>query len=186
MKKLSIFLAVCFFTALSFYSTAQTQQGNVFVGGNIANLQLILSAPNTFSINVTPTVGWFTRDNFALGAYGNFSAVVEKGGGTGYTYGGGGLTRFYSGSGTGLVNHGRFFGEASIGVSALGGNRGSYAFGLFSVGAGYSYFVTPSVGLETVVHYAGDEQFNNGYYAHTINLAFGFQIYLPRKKSIAQ
>ncbi len=167
--------------SISLSSSAQIQQGNVFVGGNIANLGLVLSAPQTFSADVKPTVGWFVANNVAVGAYGDFGVVSVKGGGATYNYGAGGLTRFYAGSALDVLNHGRFFGQATLGLSATGGNIGSRVRGQLNVGPGFSYFITPSVGLETLLLYTGAKGFNDDNYIHALALSFGLQVYLPGK-----
>ncbi|RYY23010.1 MAG: hypothetical protein EOP41_06730, partial [Sphingobacteriaceae bacterium] len=49
----------------------------------------------------------------------------------------------------------------------------------FGVGPGFAYFITPSIGLETLVKYNGIVGFGSSPYANNISLNFGFQVYLP-------
>ncbi len=179
MKKIT--LVTLAFIGLVFSAKAQIQKGNVLIGGDLANLQLGLSSPTTFSGSITPKAAWFIQDNVALGAYGTFGISTVKGNGSNINYGIGALGRTYSGAATEVIRHGRFFGEANIGIegqnySATGGSTNGLGFG---VGPGFAYFITPSIGLETLLKYNGIVGFGSSPFANNLALNFGFQIYLP-------
>ncbi|MGI4021748.1 MAG: hypothetical protein ACRYFA_09600 [Janthinobacterium lividum] len=179
MKKIT--LATLALIGLVFSAKAQIQKGNVLVGGDLANLQLGLSQPTTFSGTITPKAAWFIQDNVALGAYGTFGIATVKGNGSNINYGVGALGRIYSGAATEVIKHGRFFGEANVGIegqnySAKGGSTNGLGFG---VGPGFAYFITPSIGLETLLKYNGIVGFGSSPFTNNVNLNFGFQIYLP-------
>jgi hypothetical protein len=133
--------------AVAFTSNAQIQKGNVFVGGNFANIILGLDNSKVFALDISPKAAWFVQDNVALGGYVNLGIQTEtaKGSGTATNYGLGGLGRCYTGADVEVLRHGRFFAEGTAGiggnnVSNGGGNTSEFNFG---VGPGFAYFVTP-------------------------------------------
>jgi len=164
---------------------AQIQQGNVLVGGNFANMNLGLNDPKVFSLDLTPKAAWFIKDNIALGGYINLGIATAKGSSTTTSYGVGALGRYYTGQDVEVLRHGRFFGEATIGVGGVNvSDGGGNTNGLnFSFGPGFAYFVTPSIGLEALLKYNGLGGFGDQGYQSSLNLSFGFQIYLPGKST---
>lgn len=180
MKKL-LFLNVIAIVAISFSAKAQIQQGNVLMGGNFANLSLGLDNAKVVSIDITPKAAWFVKDNVALGGYVNLGIATAHNSSTTTNYGVGALGRYYSGSDVEILHHGRIFGEATIGVGGVNvSDGGGHTNGLdFSFGPGFAYFVTPSIGLETLLKYNGVGGFGNAGYQSTLNLSFGLQVYLP-------
>ena len=164
-----------------FAAQAQIQKGNVLMGGNIANLSLGLDDSKVFTFDLTPKAAWFIEDNLALGAYANFGIQTAKGSSTTTNYGIGALGRYYGGSDVEILRHGRFFGEATVGFGGIntsngGGNTNGVDLG---VGPGFAYFVTPNIGLETLLKYNGLTGFGNATYQSKLTLSFGLQIYLP-------
>jgi hypothetical protein len=182
MKKL-VFSAL-FSVVLGLGATqAQIQKGNVLVGGNLANLDLNLDGGGQFSVDVTPKAAWFIQDNVAVGGYLNFGLQTAKNTATSTNYGIGGLGRYYTGKDTEVLKHGRFFAEANVGIEGQNlGDGGAKTNGLgFGVGPGFAYFITPNIGLETLLKYRGLTGFGNEGYTSNLGLSFGFQIYLPGK-----
>ena len=184
MKKFTflIFFAII---AIGFTASAQIQKGNVLVGGDLADISIGLNSPNVFDFNISPKAGWFIEDNVALGGYVNLGIQSAKGSSTTTSYGIGALGRYYLGSGLAVLNHSRFFGEGTVGfvgvdVSDGGGNTNGLNIG---VGPGFAYFITPSIGLETLLKYNGLAGFGNQNYQSNLTLNFGFQIYLPGKRT---
>jgi hypothetical protein len=187
MKKFTIITLLALF-AISFSASAQIQQGNVLVGSTFSNISLGLNKPNVFSFNITPEAAWFVQDNVALGGYVNLGIQTAKGSSTTTTYGVGALGRYYTGSDVSVLKHGRFFGEATVGfggtnVSDGGGNTNGLNIG---VGPGFAYFITPNIGLETLLKYDGLTGFGNQTYQSTLTLNFGLQIYLPGKSTASK
>jgi hypothetical protein len=182
MKKLTL-LSLFILTAIGFSAHAQIQEGNVMVGGNFANINLGLNKPHEFSLDITPKAAWFIKDNIALGGYVNLGVETASHSTTTFDYGVGALGRYYTGSDVSVLKHGRIFGEATVGfggenISDGGGNTNGLNL---SVGPGFAYFVTPNIGLETLLKYNGLVGFGNQTYQSNLNLSFGFQIYLPGK-----
>jgi hypothetical protein len=186
MKKIT--LAAFAILGLVFSAKAQIQRGNVLIGGDLANLRLGLDQPTNFQATISPKAAWFIRDNVALGGYGNFGISTTKGNGSDINYGIGALGRYYTGPEGEVVRHGRIFGEATVGfegvnLAANGGSTNGLGFG---IGPGFSYFVTPNIGLETLVKYNGVVGFGSSAYANNVQLLFGFQVYLPGRATAAR
>jgi hypothetical protein len=179
MKKFTfLFIAVI---GMAVSAKAQIQAGNVLIGGNLANINLGLDKPNVFSFDVTPKVAWFVQDNIALGGYVNLGIQTAKGSNTVTNYGVGALGRYYTGSDVEVLRNGRIFGEATIGIGGQNvSNGGGSTNGLeFGVGPGFAYFITPNIGLETLLKYNGLAGFGSEGFQNNLNLSFGLQIYLP-------
>ncbi len=183
MKKLLTIIILS--TTTIFAAQAQIQKGNVMIGGNLANINLGLDAPNVLSFDITPKAAWFIEDNIALGGYVNFGLETAKNSGTITNYGVGALGRYYSGKSVEVLKHGRFFAEATAGIGGVNVSKGGgNTNGLnLSVGPGFAYFVTPNIGLETLFKYNGLVGFGSATTQNNLNLSFGLQIYLPGKKT---
>lgn len=185
MKKYGI-LAALLLMIQAVAVKAQIQQGNVMVGGSFSNISLGLDDSKVFSLDLTPRAAWFIKDNVALGAYANLGIQTAKASPTTVTYGVGGLGRYYTGADMEVVKHGRFFGEGTLGIGGINvSDGGGHTNGIdFSFGPGFAYFVTPNVGLETMVKYNGVGGLGNAGYQSSLGLSFGFQVYLPGKRTL--
>ncbi len=120
-----------------------------------------------------------------MGGYLNFG-IQSGAGNTVYTYGIGALGRYYTGSDVSVLKHGRVFAEVTggfggVNVSDGGGNTNGINFGF---GPGFAYFVTPSIGLETLLKYNGVLGFGGTTYQNRLTLNFGFQVYLPGQSTM--
>ena len=182
MKKVLIAVALAF---TGFAAQAQIQRGNVFMGGNIANLSLGLDNSKVFSFDITPKAAWFIEDNLALGGYVDLGIKTAKGSPTTTRYGVGALGRYYTGNDVEVLRHGRFFGEVTAGFGGINvsngvGNTNGINLG---IGPGFAYFVTPNVGLETLLKYNGIAGFGNAAYQSTLTLSLGLQVYLPGRST---
>jgi hypothetical protein len=164
---------------------AQIQQGNVMVGGNLADLSLGLDNSKVISFDITPKAVWFIKDNVALGGYVNLGIQTAKNTSTTVNYGLGGLGRYYTGKDMEVIKHGRFFGEGTLGLGGINvSDGGGHTNGVdFSFGPGFAYFITPNIGLETLLKYNGTGGFGNAGNQSGLGLSFGFQIYLPGKRT---
>ena len=189
MKKIipMLIVALAFFTTNSF---AQIQKGNVLVGANLANLNLSLGGGGAFEINLTPKAAFFIQDNVAIGGYVNLDLQTAKGSGTYTNYGVGALGRYYiNDPKVEMLKHGRIFFEGNVGISGINtgvGDSKTTTNGLgLGIGPGYAYFITPNIGLETLLKYNGTVGFGSQAYRSGLNLNVGFQIYLPQSKAKA-
>ena len=171
------------FLMASFSSRAQLQKGNVFLGADIANMDLSLNTGSNFSALLNPKFARFLQDGFALGGYVNLRINTAKGAGTSVGYGIGPLARYYFGDGSqNLAGHGRFFAEANAGLEGSNPAVGNSTNGLgLGIGPGLAYFMTPNIGLEMLLKYQGIIGFGSSVTSSDLTLAFGAQIYLPHK-----
>lgn len=165
---------------------AQIQKGNIMVGANIANLGLNLQKNgNIFSATVNPKVGFFIRDNLALGPEAKLGVTSVEHGQTAWEYGIGAFGRYYlSDEQTQLVKNSRFFFEASAGFAGHNVNKGggkTNGLGL-GFGPGWTYFITENVGLEALLKYDLTVGFGSATTNSRFGLGVGFQIYLPTEK----
>lgn len=155
------------------------------MGANISNFSLGLDRPNVFTMNINPKAAWFIMDGFAVGGDVNFGLATATNAGTDFNYGVALLGRSYSSRGADeVVNNSMFFAEATVGVSGVNPSVGENTNGLgFSVGPGFTYFITPSIGLEALLKYNGVVGFGSSPYGHNLGLGVGFQVYLPGKRT---
>lgn len=183
MKKTLFMLAL----ALPFFTisaNAQLEKGNILVGSDLANFNLGLEKGSAFTMDITPKFGFFIRDNVALGGMVDLG-LTSYTGATEFRYGVGALGRYYiSDPKVNVLRHGRFLIEANVGISGVNvSNGGASTNGLgLGFGPGYAYFLTPNIGLETLLKYNGVIGFGNETTQSALNLNVGFQIYLPNKK----
>ena len=177
-----LIIALAFFTTKS---DAQIQRGNLLVGGDIANFNLTLGGGGAFQMRIDPKVAFFIRDNVALGAYLDFGLATAKGAGTTTDYGVGALGRYYiNDPKVNVLQHGRLFFEGTAGIQGVSLSGGSNTTGLgLGIGPGYAYFVTPNIGLETLLKYNGIVGFGSQAYRSNLNLGIGFQIYLSGRRA---
>lgn len=185
MKKFTLAL-VAALMALGITANAQIQKGNVLVGGDFANISLGLDNSKVFSFNISPKAAWFIQDNVALGGYVNLGIETAHNSSTTTNYGVGALGRYYAQNDAPILRHGRLFAEANLGLGGINvSDGGGHTNGLdLGVGPGFAYFVTPSVGLETLLKYNGVAGFGNAGYQSTLTLNFGLQVYLPGRGTV--
>lgn len=183
MKKLILF---AIFLLGANVAKAQISEGNVLMGGDLANLNINFSSQTSFQ--VTPRVAWFIQDGLAVGAYGQFGLTHVNGqDGNSYTYGIGPLARYFANmKEIPAFGKTKFFVEANAGFEGVNNTvNNTHTNGLgFGVGPGISYFITPSVGVEALVKYNGVVGFGSTTYRNGLSLGIGFQIYLPSKKMV--
>ena len=183
MKKLFLSLGIAGMAFLSGNASAQIQQGNVMVGANVANFKFT----NGFQMNLNPKVGYFIRDNWAVGGDVGLDIASPAGSSATQTnWSVGAFTRYYFNDSEveSLLRHGRFFGEGSVGFGGTNSNQGASTNGVeLGIGAGYAYFLTPNVGLEGLLKFKGLAGGGNTNFNGDLFLGVGFQIYLPTSKA---
>ena len=187
MKKM-FFIAGILCLGVSTKVSAQLSKGNILVGTDVANFRLGLEKDAGFDILLLPKAGWFVSNNLAIGAYLKLGVSKEnEEAPTTTIYGVGPLVRYYMNRGDlNLLKHGRWYGEATVGIEGRNQSKGggtTNGLGI-GVGPGYAYFITPNIGLETLLKWNpligfGDEGFQSN-----LSLNFGFQIYLPGKATV--
>lgn len=187
MKK-ALLVSVVSSLLLMQQANAQLSQGNVMVGADVGNFKLGLEKDAGFSILINPKAAWFIKDNLALGAYINFGvSKTNSDGPTTTIYGVGPWARYYvNKADLNLLRHGRWFGEANVGiegrnVSDGGGSTNGLGIGF---GPGYAYFITQNVSFETLLKWNPLIGFGDEVFQSNLSLNFGFQIYLPGKATV--
>jgi hypothetical protein len=183
MRKRCTLVVIALFSIV-FSASSQIQQGSFLVGADLANINLGLDNGGQFSAQLNPKAAFFIRHALAIGAYLNFGLVTAKGAGTGVDYGVGALARYYiSDPQTELVRNSRFFVEGTVGIEGTNPAEGENTNGLgLSIGPGWTYFVTPNIGLEALAKYRGIIGFGSRATSNNLNLSFGFQIYLSKER----
>ena len=170
-------------------ANAQIQKGNWMVGSSLLASNFGLNTGGGYSIALQPKGAYFVEDNVAVGGYVNLGiSKVTNGSPTRFDYGVGALGRYFLSPGEqgvdNLLNHGRWFFEGNIGIGGSSVENGNSTTGLdFGVGPGYSYFITPNIGLEGLVKYQGQAGFGNEGLNSNISFNVGFSIYLPSSKA---
>ena len=152
MKKL--FLATFILVALAFTASAQTEKGTKLFGGNAG----FMSHDGNTQWNLSPEVGTFVKDNFAIGA---FLDIMD--------FGDGSMTNLgaYVKPYFGKAENGKMFAKAM-----LGSMDSDFSYG---AGLGYAAFLNKSVALEFGANYdkIGDMKGMFG-------LGIGFQIHFKK------
>lgn len=170
-------------------SNAQIQEGNLMVGVNLANIDLDLQKNNTrFGLGITPKIGYFIQDNLALG--GELGLGFESAKNTfAINYNISAFGRYYIGDPRAVIlNHSRFFLEANAGIAGRNykvkdvPSASTNGLGL-GIGAGVAYFITPNIGLETLLKYNQIVGFGTSPTTGGLSLNIGFQIYIPTSKA---
>jgi hypothetical protein len=165
-------------------SSAQIQKGNIMVGGNISDLNLGLDEGGNFSFLLNPKIAWFIEDGLALGGYLTTGLSTAKDQGTSVTYGIGALGRYYiSDPKVNVLRQSRFFLEGTVGIEGDNPATGDNTNGLgIGAGPGWTYFITPNIGLEALLKYNLIVGFGSSVTSNNLRLGIGFQIYLPGSK----
>ncbi|WP_426279245.1 hypothetical protein ACN9MN_08485 [Chryseobacterium sp. S-02] len=188
MKKL-ILAGIFAIGGLTTIANAQIQKGNWLVGSSLLSSNFGLNTGGGYNISIQPKGAYFIEDNVAVGGYVNLGiSKVTNGSPTRFDYAVGGLGRYYLSPGEkgvdNLLNHGRWFFEGNVGIGGSSVENGNSTTGLdFGVGPGYSYFITPNIGLEGLVKYQGQAGFGSEGLNSNITFNVGFSIYIPTSKA---
>lgn len=187
MTRMLILFTSYLFCSLFFLPAAfaQTEKGSLLLGGNVG--MNFSSQPNNkhFSASVSPRVGVFVVNRLALGAtvpMGYTSSGINSS--RYFNIGIGPFVRYYMGAGKAVPfleakggwNHSRYRYEAPIGIE----RKETQNYGYGGLGLGLAYFLTPSVGLESLLSY--DIYRQNSFTNRNLNLNIGFQIYFSRNQ----
>ncbi|GEN75950.1 porin family protein [Chryseobacterium hagamense] len=187
MKKL-ILSGILAVAGLTTTANAQIQRGNWMVGSSLLTSNFGLNTGGGYNIAIQPKAAYFIEDNVAVGGYVNLGvSKVTNGSPTRFDYAVGGLGRYYLSPGEkgvdNLLNHGRWFFEGNLGVGGSSVENGISTSGLdFGVGPGYSYFITPNIGVEGLVKYQGQAGFGSEGLNSNITFNVGFSIFIPSSK----
>jgi hypothetical protein len=186
MKK--IILSAFTLLTISIAANAQTTRDWYLIGGDIGKIGLDFQEDNTaFSLEVTPRVAWFIRDNLALGAEVLIGLNTAKGF-TQVDYGVGPIARYYlTTRAVEAVRKSRWFFEGNVGFrgsnTKVSGQSAVNTNGLgIGFGPGLAYFVNQNIALEVLPKYNLTVGFGNSTTNNALDIRVGFQIYLPKAK----
>jgi hypothetical protein len=175
MKNKIYFLIFSLFI-LTLHGQAQTEKGTKLLGGGAS-----LNFSDPFSIRINPNMGFFVKNNLAVGAslglhyqtnsnYSNSNVSLSP---FARYYFGQGLTRpFIKGS----LGYGRNWLKGNDNITNFKRSAG-YTIG--NAGLGITRFITQQVGIEASLDYSAS--FHEVYHGRVF-LSFGFQIYLPSSR----
>lgn len=155
------------------FTFAQTQKGNMLIGGTAAFDIQFEEPDNIVAIQVSPELGFFVADNLVVG--GALSIGTTKIGDYSLTsYGIAPFGRYYFGTGmTRIFIHGQF------GVAGLrydyGGDKETSSSTALLVGPGVSFFLNKHVAIEGVLGYT--KNFGD-FDTSDLGLRIGVQAYL--------
>lgn len=167
---------------------AQTEKGNMLVGANLGHIGGVFqSGANTFNLNLTPKLGWFIKDDIAIGGEVNLGLSTGDGM-TNFNYGVGAFGRYYiKDKKVEVSKRSRWFLEANAGFNGVNTKRGDISSNTNGLGIGFgpglAYFITPNVGLEALLKYDLTVGFGSSTTSHAVGINVGFQIYLPTAKA---
>ena len=186
MKKTLSILAILSLLLIQ-KTDAQLAKGNVLIGADLANFNLGLSKGGKTDITLSPKAAWFIQNNIAVGPYVRFGYTHQADSASTTSYGIGAFGRYYvvNDPKVNLLKQGRWFFEANAGIGGSNTAHGRSTNGLeLGFGPGYAYFITQSVGLETLLKWNPIVGFGNAPFTSSLTLNFGFAIYLPGKETL--
>ncbi len=152
------------FVFITFYASAQINQGTILVGASSSSgIQSVKTGNSSETLfNLNTRIGYFFSDNLAFGAN---IGITKFGGFDQTTFGAFG--RYYI--------SGKYFLGAGYSSSKSNGNN---SVGLLSFEGGYAAFLTDNISIEPALTYqvgTGDASQNS-----TFGLAVGFSLYFNR------
>jgi hypothetical protein len=176
INKISCF-AVWLLLFANLNSSAQTEQGTLMLGGS-GSIRFL----DHFSMSVSPNIGIFIGDNFALGGTVSLSYLTNRDNTVFSTalvpfaryYFGRGNTRLF---GQGSLGYGRNWQRYNFNQEERTSSRG---YGIGSAGLGLTRFLTSQIGVEGTLSYSGG--YSDGFNGR-MAMNLGFQIYLPSTRS---
>lgn len=167
--KRNIFLAIGFFTLISFIGKSQINQGAFLVGGSTYfNYNIPKGGGANSMFNISPNAGVFIVDNMAIGA--SFSYNLVKGGSSLS------ITPFMR-----AYYNKNFYGQLQVGYGRTVASSVLLSSGLTGeLDMGYTIFLTDQIAIDPALYY---NFYMNGSKYGGSNLGFklGFQIFLNRK-----
>jgi hypothetical protein len=167
---ITLFCSICILNSYS-----QPEKGTYMLGGGASTSIDFYNGYNSFNISLYPDIGYFFSDNFAMGASLPLNVNIHEG----YRNFGYGITpffRYYFGPASDIM----YFVTGAVGIRGLTSkynDSSSSSSGVTgSAGAGGTYFLNRSIGLEVILGYTYSK-WNESDASSDIDLSIGFQIY---------
>ena len=159
------------------------QKRNWLVGASIANIGHNFKS-ETFSLDISPRVGYFISDNAVLGAQPQIGLSIYDGG-EDWRYGIIPFARYYFPEGATSTN--RFFGEIVVGVAGSSkedSNGDAFFSRVYGISAGYAHFVASHVALEGMLNLIrSNANVDVDETSTGLSFSVGFQIFLPSRRN---
>ena len=171
MKKSILTFALAI--SCAFIAQAQTEKGTLLLGGNAGFSSTSVAGASSSNYNLSPNVGYFISENFALGGRVGFNGGSGFGGGSFSSYQIAPFGRYYF---LPIGSNAKLFGDASIGIGGASGGGGNTT--IFGLAAGPAVFLNKNTALEIT---AGLQSANTGGVSQTtFGLNVGFQIHFAK------
>ncbi len=175
MKNLFLFLLLVAFTS---NLNAQIQKGSKLLGGTVGVNNINEDGSSITLVNVSPRVGFFLSDRFALGGGLDFTLAV----GNGDTEGSVGLfpfARVYFNA----IGMSRFFAQLDIGaqIPDLENVEGAPPM-LGGLSLGADFFLNENVAIEALLGYRRVQDFEADAGVNVIGLSFGVVAFIGGNK----
>lgn len=166
--------------------SSQRERGGKLVGIGLGNAGAYVQpyVNSGIGLSLNPSVGYFVRDNFALGGTVNLGYVESINNGHAFSYGVQPFVRSYFSK---TKRKTSWFFDAQVGISGTRyrGGDGNISSGYVvtaAPGLGFAYFINPYVSFESVLKaQAYSFEFDDDILLYP-SVNFGFQVYLPGKK----
>jgi hypothetical protein len=176
--KTTILIITFFCSACILNSYSQPEKGTYMLGGGASTGIDFYTDNNSFHISLYPDMGYFFTDNLAIGTYLPLSITLQEN----YRRFGYGLTpffRYYFGPSSDIM----YFVTGAFGISAYStkyDDTSSSSSGVTAAGgAGGTYFLNESIGLEAILQYSYNK-WEEADATSDITLSIGFQIFFNR------
>lgn len=175
MKKITLVIA---FIAMSFVgANAQTDKGTLLLGGGLGFSSEKEGESSSSTLSISPNIGYFLKDNLAIGANIGFTSFGGDAKGSEMQIGP--LVRYYAFE---LGEKAKVFAQASYGFgSSKEGDEEAVGTSSWGISVGPAFFLNESVALETTLNY-GSTTVNVDGAEPTSNfgLNVGFQIHFHK------
>ncbi|MGN6540899.1 MAG: outer membrane beta-barrel protein [Ginsengibacter sp.] len=183
MKKTILLILISF----SFYhGNSQITKDNWLVGGNASFSQLQSASTSAAkykqtNFQITPLVGYFLKDKFAVGLNPSFTYVSNNVGSTSTIINIGPFVRYYFLNPENTINLFAETGYAYGSITGKGQEKGQH-LNTFSFSGGPVVYFNTSVGLEFILSYSTTKVKSFSGANNEIKFGIGFQIHLEKDK----
>lgn len=159
--------------------SAQTNQGQWLMGGSVSftNQSVSGSSGSSSTFQISPSVGYFLRDNWAVGTFFSYENQSSSGSsGSESQLDISSFTRYYF---TNIGNNAKLLGEFSFGFgSQSSGSSSSISLTKWGFSAGPAFFLNKNVALETLLFFNSTTYKGSSNAQNAFGIDIGLQIHL--------